>query len=54
MAKHFVILREATVRCAVILSETKDLSVTPPLRSRQRWIVFPIFSFLFSLFAFLQ
>jgi hypothetical protein len=53
MAKRFVILSKAIVRIAVILSEAKDLSVTPPLRSRQRWIVFPNFCFLFFLFAFL-
>jgi hypothetical protein len=64
MANRFVILpapipqlrdegSEAIVRSAVILSEAKDLSVTPPLRLRQRWISFPIFYFLFSLFTFL-
>jgi hypothetical protein len=64
MAKRIVILlapipqlrdegNEVKVRSAVIRSEAKDLSVTPPLRLRQRWIGFPIFYFLFSLFAFL-
>ncbi len=53
MTKRIVILLAPIPQRRDEGSEAKDLSVTPPLRSRQRWIVFPIFYFLFSIFAFL-